>query len=629
MNLVPQQTLLPGSLAPFGVKALSNVPSAFSGPTVVVGGVAYGWDTESQAYKPAAGGFSFLAACVPMTDPAISFSDISGRGADVFPKRTNTGAFTNPGYLTTAPTIGGATLRPPRLSWNPARESFIMGFVLKKATPGANQNILALNGNNGAGYSGGWYLSHRTGGGLRLLPVITETSPYYDERHAYDTVDAFTTATAADVHVTIAYDHVLGIYYIYKDGIISTETSAFKMTGPYAPADAVLAGPLAFGSSSSLSTFYDAQFRAFQFYKFASGSGLPINIGEVALALSKAPATPLPDASFAFRKRAIRVSIVGQSLEGGGGTSNYRNRTHGFGCPLVDSIRPQGGMSSPWPIVASTLGRRGTWLEVANTARGGTSIVETWVGHCRAYAAGLVVKLGSYVTYNGRTYKATSVLGSTSNLSNRKTLTQNPVTGEANVVWTDLGVSLARDTDGRVYEPTDTGRWDPNGVLLDAMNRAHPNGAVTGNYLTSVAPNTGYDINAVFVSLGQEDASIQTTGDEYRQGLLRACEYMMSNGLRVVLGMTSRMRTASFATQDAKYTTDLIPAWQSVCTALASNPLFHVGPNVADLLGGAMGVETGTGEDFAAYLADGIHFNMPASRNWAKCWSDWLVEIGW
>lgn len=104
---------------------------------------------------------------------------------------------------------------------------------------------------------------------------------------------------------------------------------------------------------------------------------------------------------------------------------------------------------------------------------------------------------------------------------------------------------------------------------------------------------------------------------------------MMGLGLHVVLGMTARMKTTSFATQDAKYTSDLIPGWQGACTALAGNPLFHVGPNLADLLGGARPLETGAGEDFEAYLADGVHFNMPLSRAYAKCWFDKLVEIGW
>lgn len=114
-----------------------------------------------------------LKFCIPGKNTSVEFSDVSGNAATATIDAANTGAFATPGYLATiAATNGGITIAGEKCAINFATDSFILAFVMKRAAPGVNQNLMALHANTVSGGNTGIYLSHRTSGALKIVPVV-------------------------------------------------------------------------------------------------------------------------------------------------------------------------------------------------------------------------------------------------------------------------------------------------------------------------------------------------------------------------------------------------------------------------------------------------------------------------
>lgn len=114
---------------------------------------------------------SKLKACIPGNDASTTFLDVSGNGANLAVEANNTTAFDNEGFFkTTAGTSSGLSIPQNKVLWNPYRESMIMSFMLNRAAPTSDEVIMSLGGIM-AGRQG-FYLSHRTGGQLRIIPII-------------------------------------------------------------------------------------------------------------------------------------------------------------------------------------------------------------------------------------------------------------------------------------------------------------------------------------------------------------------------------------------------------------------------------------------------------------------------
>ncbi len=115
---------------------------------------------------------SKLKACIPGNDASTTFLDVSGNGANLAVEANNTTAFDNEGFFKTTKGATTPALAIPqaKIAWNPYRESMILSFMLNRAAPSANEIILSLGG-LAAGYQG-FYLSHRSGSQVRIIPII-------------------------------------------------------------------------------------------------------------------------------------------------------------------------------------------------------------------------------------------------------------------------------------------------------------------------------------------------------------------------------------------------------------------------------------------------------------------------
>lgn len=128
-------------------------------------------DQVSTGAASSSGVPASLRFCIPGRNPSTTFSDVSGLGADLVPEAANSGAFATTDYFSSiAGTDSGLTITQAKTAWTPATQSMVLAFVVKKVAPGANQNLLSWGGHV-SGANIGFYVSHRTSGSLKIVPV--------------------------------------------------------------------------------------------------------------------------------------------------------------------------------------------------------------------------------------------------------------------------------------------------------------------------------------------------------------------------------------------------------------------------------------------------------------------------
>jgi len=232
---------------------------------------------------------SKLLACVPAHDAATRFTDVTGNANHLLVEASNTNAFNNDGYATTTAAGSGATgLNIPQsaIKWNPLTESLLLSFAMKKAAPGANENVLSL----GATVAGnqGFYLSHRTTGIFKFVPILNTGSAGSN----VDSTLSFSDSTPKDRVCVVAIDAPTGSVYMWRDGIL-TVSSVGLMTGANAYSNAVSNAEFRIGSlgAAANSAVVASLTRGIQLAKF-QGS-LPTNIGLIAARLAETPSIPL------------------------------------------------------------------------------------------------------------------------------------------------------------------------------------------------------------------------------------------------------------------------------------------------------------------------------------------------
>lgn len=611
------------------LELLAYTPSAEVAEGVALdAGASYVWSSLGwQQGAPYANRYCFM--CIPGAETSNYWGDISGRGNHLYPDLATVAPFATAGYFSTeAGTAKGASIDTKLFSWNPARESLLLSFILKKAAPGSTETILSVGCSPTVGASpryDGFYVSHRTSGALRAVPMLDGTAV----AGTSDSTLSFSDTTPQDRLVTIAYDAKTGVWYIWRDGVLSNKWDAQKTAPGSATAypDANIGYPLRVGGYAGTfgTTVATTGIRALQLYKF-SGT-LPSSLGGIIRRLVSNPAAVVPVEFFQFPPFRSRVTIVGQSNEQGPGPTSWFNRNNGWGAPLVDLVSPSGGYNSPWPLLSELVGRRGRWLDVGNTAIGTTGLADMWVGRCRLWSSGQVWQTGSFALSpaNGHIYKAStgsvtiSGTGQITNSSLPVTSVNDPsVGGDAGLTWTDLGVAGTRDTDGRVYASTDTGRWDPNGLVANAAAFANK------------ASFPGYDAYGVLVSIGQGDKALGVQRSTYRDAMVNLATYFTGLGLHTFLGMTCYGNTSGLVSW---IDTHLNPGRLDALALLSGNALVHAGGDVATYLGTLpTGTATNAGtvsESFPAMLADQLHINPPAKAIAVRAWDAALKAAGW
>lgn len=298
----------------------------------------------------------------------------------------------------------------------------------------------------------------------------------------------------------------------------------------------------------------------------------------------------------------ILVSVVGQSNEVGSAPAGYLDRTGGVGAPLVDPIKPNGSLGSMWPRLSSLMGKRGHWLNVYNSAVGGTSLADNWVGRCRSYVVSMLVVNGSYVLDSGTLYKAVGTVGAvyTLNVAPSAGIGTSGLTS-----WTNLGAAGAGDTDGAVYAEG-SARFDPSGYFA---------GILAGTQNTP-----GYDEKHIIVSIGQTDKTLSTSATQYAAAIVATSNYFTSRGYVVWVGFTCYGATAGL---DAWYTSDLLPGRMSALATLGNT--VNVGANLREALG-VLAVSPASG---IGLQADSLHMNAAAYSLAADMWDATFMVGGY
>ncbi len=246
-------------------------------------------------------------------------------------------------------------------------------------------------------------------------------------------------------------------------------------------------------------------------------------------------------------QKRVRLCLYGQSNELGSAEGPIISGP--FGNPLKDPIGPNNGPGSRWPHLAGLMGQRGVWLSVHNSAVGSTSIVDSWVGGCRAWANNMIVTRGSYLLSSGGFWRCNLAAGSVAASTAQPTGTSN-VTGADSIPWVYVGLPTVEDVDGAVYA-MGSARFDPNGYCAAAV-------------AAFAAP--GFDIKAAYIAIGQGDKTLTTSQARFAKGLQNAAAHAIASGAdRVLMGFTCWGKTAGLT---AYYDSTLVPGWQDALAAL-------------------------------------------------------------
>ncbi len=261
------------------------------------------------------------------------------------------------------------------------------------------------------------------------------------------------------------------------------------------------------------------------------------------------------------------ISLVGQSNETGAGPTGSKSRVGGVGAPMLDV-----GNRSWWPSCVEAMGSRGHWLDVANTAVGGTSLCDSWAGRCRAWVSGMVLSRGSYALSAGGLWRCNIAVGTAASSTVAPTGVAD-TTGADAVPWVYVGVPDAGDTDGAVYA-NGSPRYDPLGYVAAA--------------LATLAGKPGYGAKGVYVSIGQGDHTVSSTRSQYGLAMRRIAEHVTSLGYVCWLGVTCGMSGAdapTIAARDATMTGILQAGQQDALAALSGNSLVRSGADLRASLG--------------------------------------------
>ena len=513
---------------------------------------------------------TFIRWCIPGRDiSGTVFKDISGRGNDAVIDASNTGPFAADSRMCSVAhaSAGGLTVPAAAVASNLTTDSWIMAFSMTRATPAGGEALAAFGASTGNN-SPGVYFSHRSSpAGAGRLVMNRGNGTLIS---GVDTAATFSNAGGTvERHVLMAYDAPTRSLYLYRDGILAYSGHALA-SGANEWTVTTVVGGARLGGTLGGNTTYPGAFRGWQGYVF-TGKGLPLNLGWVAGVLAENPNSPLNDAAFLFPAKdgaaKYLVSLIGQSNEYGSGPTGSKSRTSGIGTPFVDT-----GNRSWWPSALESAGRRGSWIDVANTAVGSTSLCDSWVGRCRTWASGMVVTRGTYVLSGGGLWRCAVAASTVMNSTVAPTGTAN-VTGADSVAWVYVGVPGAGDTNGTVYTQSSS-RYDPNGYIAAA--------------LAALASRPGYSAKGVYVSLGQGDNTVGSTRAQYAAAMVAVAQHVTSLGHTCWLGVTCGMSGADAATINARDSTMvnvLIAGRQDALTTLAGNALVKVGADLRTALG--------------------------------------------
>jgi hypothetical protein len=435
----------------------------------------------------------------------------------------------NAGYATTAAAANGHFASTFQMNYQ--TDMMVMSFVMNMAAPGGL--VFFAGSCDYLPAETGLILGTSNDGKLRVY-MCTGTSTITP---AFIGGANPVVADGTDHKIGIAYDYPRRAFYVWVDGtLVLSATNSILSTA------AAWTRPWIFGCNKAGTAAQVVKFKQINLYGRTSGR-LPANINNV---MSTYATTPQDIGKlFDQRTKGMAFFMAGQSNQTGQGVTAGLNT--GLGTPIQDPTYPNGqvGKRSFFPSMAAVLGAASYKMDVYNYAIGGTSVVDSWVGRVRNWAAGMWVKSGTFVASGGRFYKA--AMASQINITNQVSInpSANLVDAAAGVTWTDVGP----DTGFRgVATDKSSPFWDPNGNIA-AM-------------LTGVA-SCDSTRKFAYLAWGETDANMAVSSADFASALIALTAALLAAGVHKV-GIGFTLGTPAYA---AYYDSTLIPG---VDTAVAA-----------------------------------------------------------
>lgn len=513
---------------------------------------------EGQSERPS----SFARVVAPLRSAASSGTgDLSGTGAMIGPPSTYTTGFsTNAGWFTSATgaSANQYAILPNRYlnGLTIGQDSWWVSFEMLMATPGSASNFFGF-ADTTSRYGFYWQAASGTG----------YLKPFLNTPAGYQAGLGLTTVAVADgtaKRIGFGMDRT-GMLYLCINGEPVAQWQCGNLIS-----DALVTANMAFGrflDTNAAGTGVACQFRDVHVYTFP-GKNLPLNMAALEKRIMAQPSIPIADAEILnMSAPIIAYTQAGQSWDQGAGPTP--NKVLRLGPPMTDAIPPFGGAGagSPHPAMIDEAGRRGSYLVVANTARGGTSIANHWCGRIYTWGAGARTAFGQYVIGSGNVFKATTVPSSTSGVTGGSEPSW-PASGtvvDNQVTWTYVRAATASDTAGKIMQEGDD-LFDPNGYVANLV-------LYNGRILNAARRH-------VDITFGQEDSTRSTSRADYALAHRYVTQYLLARGYTVTIGIS-----AYVAAGDAWYTSDLIPGMTDALAYFAGNTSVKPGVNVRSLLG--------------------------------------------
>jgi len=585
------------------------------GQSVVVGGalLSKGSDALFGDGMPSSKYISFVRGAAPNAAGIVKDSSGKWNGLYVSPVATEANALATPGSLVVEAGTGKGFnfYDKAATSFDVTVDSFIFSATVNlAAAPGANYSLF---GNADASANQGFYLSVRATTG-KVKPIFNTSNGVFSSTTDSDAV----LATGTQKTFVCAWDAKLRLFHFWMDGELTDSRFVGGLGGTCTPSKYFGIG-MAADTGLGVSTSTASTFKNIHFLRFAD-SALPINVGYVAKRLMQAPDAHLVDNIFRMPSKKIQL-ILGPCQSNEMGFAETVDRTSLLGVPHKDGIWPIAvsyTTGSAWPRLAELAGSRGVAMSVYNSARAGSSILQSWCGICRQWVSGMMAGKGLWLLSGGGLWQMTSGSVGVFTASTVAPTGTTTTTGADGITWTYIGTPTAIDTDGHVYNHTETSRFDPLGLFAQAFS--------------GITANQSFDARYALMQIGQTDAShSNVTLQNFADGLTNAINYWKSKGCKVIVGMTVAMPSA-----DARYQSVIIPARQQVLAAFANDPCVIEGADIYGYFGGtSIPVATVQRSPIPSLMNYGsgdtlgsVHLNCAGQRGMADAHFAKLVEKG-
>ena len=475
------------------------------------------------------------------------------------------------GRMTTAAAVNGYVQFPIRVDM--AKESFDISFDVIGSAPGAHTYFAGSADFSSA--ETGLLLRAETTGKMRVFMANGAVIP----AALGVGVTAATVFDGASHKVSIKWDFISQLLLVYVDGAVQLSL--------HRPAEdpGVWSRDWMFGSNKAGITCLAVQIGHFNIVRKA-GACLPHTATAMAVAYAAAPGDLR--ALFPLKSLALGVGVQGQSNQLGQGVTAGVNIKDG--APLMDPIKRSGqvGKRSAFIKAAEVLGTGGYVMHPYNNAKGGSSLLHSWVGDVSDYVLNGWAKKGTFKAFGGTIYKADM---SDQNGIIQMTKAPGPGVVDGALTWSVFGVD-----DG--YR----GVANENSVYFDPCgNHAASNESI--RLFKSLAPKAPY-IHCI--GGGETDASMGVTRDKYAAALLVSARVARRAGADAVqLGFTF----GTVAPFTAIYDSTLEPALSDALALLAGESWARAGFNFRKIVGAVLPTAPASGPGFQDNgVADrGIH----------------------